>query len=137
MDGDRKKKAAHFQSPPTLKRNVVVAWIRLVVKRAVEGTWWRIIGGRSLSITTSAGRFDFPGVEVHVVAPLVFVSANIESYFEFIADTVSIELVDFIADAFKFHHLGVFAVGDFDHEFTFGEAAREGLQIFENLEGAG
>ena len=47
------------------------------------------------------------------------------------------ELVDFVADALKFHHLRVVAIGDFDHEFAFRESTCEGLGFFEDFKGTG
>ena len=125
-----------------LERDIVVGWLWFTVEGAVKRAGWGIVGGCvTTAISAAAIRataaFDFPRVEIHVVSPVVFVSANIKGDFDFVADGQGIEKVNFIADGFKFHHLGIFAVRDFNNEFTFRESTGEGLSFFQDFERAG
>ena len=88
---------------------------------------WGCCGASAVSSTAT---FDFPSVEVDVVASFILVATNVEGDFEFISDVEVVELVDFVANGFEFDHLRIFSIGNFDDEFAFGEAAREGLHIF-------
>ena len=82
-----------------LKWNVVVGGLCFVVKGVVKGSRRRIFLAAAISTTTSsAAAFDFPGVEVDVVAPLVFVATDVEGDLEFVADADLVKLVDLIAD---------------------------------------
>ena len=88
-------------------------------------------------LTGSAFTFaELPGHEIDVEALFEFVATDVEGDGDFIADGETVEDGGFVLHAFELNHLRVFAVLNFDHEFTLGEAAGESLDVHEVFEGS-
>ena len=122
---------------PPSKRDIVRV-VGFIVELVIEGGCfgWRALWG-GIGTGAGVGFAEFPGDEVDVEALFELVATDVEGDADVVADGKAVEDRCLILDALEFDHLGILAVLDFDDEFTLGEAAGEGLEVHEVLEGAG
>lgn len=97
--------------------------------RVFEST--RIGGG-----STTTRSLDFPGVEIDVVAAVVFVSADIEGDFDRIAFRKAVGERGLFFHALELDRLRILSVFHLDDEFPLRESTREGLHFTDHLDGA-
>ena len=91
--------------------------------------------GRSGSVST-AKLLQLPGIEVHIVATVVFISPNIKGYLYLVIGIESVSQGSFLLNTLKFDHLRIVSIRHFHDEFPLRESAREGLNFIHNFEGA-
>ena len=80
--------------------------------------------------------FDAPGVQVHEIAAVVLIAANVEVDLHLISGVVAVGQGRFVLHALKFDHLRVLPVLALHHEFALGEAAFELLDVINVVDGS-
>lgn len=103
--------------------------------------WWSPIITESTLIDWSSASsgtrsFDLPGVQIHEIATIVFVSTNIEGDLDRISLREPVSERGLLFNTLKLDCLWVFSVFDFNDKLSLGESARKGLDFVNHLDGA-
>lgn len=84
--------------------------------------------------TSGTAPFQLPRVEVHVVAAIVLVAADVEKHLHRIPHPQAVGQRSLLLHRLEFDVLGEFAILHLDHEFPLREAAVERLDLVDEVD---